>query len=258
MTSASSLTEKPRVWRWEGRVLAILFGIGLLLWPFLSFGAIFMFDSPMRNRSDEVNRFTVAYFIWFYPVTYAAAGLLYVILRRCGVWRVVSCFAWGLPVAVYCLLPAFAGWKDAKDAAQTDSKRIQLLYRTDYAALLAACRSVMTNRNSLRHWEHNGTVFIDLKDPGVPAAMVALRPLSVAVGDDWVSMGLNGNIESLVVVAYSEQTAGSHTNGASGDLQLIPGLWFTDEGFSYRDNDRAGYLKKLRAMKPDDAPAPKW
>jgi hypothetical protein len=252
MTIASLPTEKPRVWRWEGRGLAILFGVGLILWPFLSFGAIFMFDSPMRSRSDEVNRFTIAYFIWFYPLTYAATGLLYVILRKCGVWRVVSCLAWGLPAVVYYLLPGFAGWKDA---AQTDSQRIQLLYRTDHAALLAACRTVMTNRNSYRH---NGDGFIDLKDPAVPAAIVALRPRSVAVSDDWVSMGLNGSIESLVVVAYSEQWESSHTNGASGNLRLIPGLWFTDEGFSYRDNDRAEYIKELKAKKPDDAPAPKW
>src|SRR5882757_5130157 len=130
---ASLPIKKSRDWRWEGRALAILFGVGLFLWPFLSFGAIFMFDSPLQNRSDELNRNTVAFFIWFYPVTYAATCLLYYLLRRCGVWRLASCFAWGLPVAVYFILPAIAGWQDVE---QTDAKRIQFLYRTDHAAFL--------------------------------------------------------------------------------------------------------------------------
>ena len=255
MTSASLPTEKPRIWRWEGRVLAILFGIGVLLWPFLAFGAIFMFDSPMQNRQDELTRFTVAYFIWLYPVTYAATCLLYYIVRRRGVWRLASCFAWGLPVAVYFILPAVAGWRDD---GRENSQRVQLLYRTDPVALLAACRTVMTNRNSFKHWERNGNEFIDPRGPGVPAAIVALRPGSIAVGDDWVSLGLHDEMDRLVVVAYAEQSANSHTNGASGNLQLIPGLWFSDEGFTYRDNDHAGYIKKLKAMKPDDAPTPKW
>jgi hypothetical protein len=34
-----------------------------------------MFDSPLQNRSDEVSRYTVAYFIWFYPVTYVVTLL---------------------------------------------------------------------------------------------------------------------------------------------------------------------------------------
>jgi len=255
MTSASLPTEKPRIWRWEGRALAILFGVGLVLWPFLAFGAIFMFDSPLQNRSDELNRYTVAYFIWFYPITYAATCLLYYALRKCGVWRLVSCFAWGLPVVVYFILPVLAGWQDVE---QVNSKRVQLLYRTDLVALLAACREVMPNRNSFTHWERNGWEFIDPRDPKLPAAIAALRPRSIAADNDSVSLGLHGEIDRLHVVAYSEQFVNSHTNGFSGNLQLIPWLWFSDEEFTYQDTDRAKYVKKLKAMKPDDAPTPKW
>lgn len=117
--------DKPRVWRWEGITLAGLFGVGLVLWPLLAFGAIFMFDSPLQNRSDEVSRYTVAYFIWFYLVTYAVALLAYYLLRRCGVWRVVSCLAWGLPVIAYYILPNIAGWNDVE---QTNSRH-QWLFR---------------------------------------------------------------------------------------------------------------------------------
>ena len=253
--SAWLQTKMPRIWRWEGRALAILFGIGVILWPFLSFGAIFMFDSPLQNRSDEVNRYTVAYFIWFYPVTYAATFLLYYILRKCRVWRWLSCLAWGLPVIVYFSLPAIEGWNDV---GQTDAKRIQFLYRTDHAAFLAACREVITNRNSFRHWEKNGWELINPRDPKVPTAIAALRPTYIAPDDDSVGVGLKDGIDRLVVIAYSQQFVNSHTNGFSGDVQLIPGLWFSDEEFTYQDTKRAEYIKKLKAMKPDDAPAPKW
>jgi hypothetical protein len=255
MTSASLSTEKPRVWRWEGRALAILFGIGIVLWPFLSFGAIFMFDSPMQNRSDELNRYTVAYFIWFYPVTYATTGFLYYVLRRCGLWRWLSCLAWGFPVIVYFILPTMTGWNNVE---QTDANRIQFLYRTDHAAFLAACREVITNRNSFRHWEKNGWEFINPGDPKVPAAIAALRPTYIAPDDDSVLVGLKDGIDRLVVVAYSQQFVNSHTNGFSGDLQLIPGLWFCDEEFTYQDTHRAAYIEKLKAMKPADAPTLKW
>jgi hypothetical protein len=255
MISASFPIKKPRDWRWEGITLATLFGVGLVLWPFLSFGAIFMFDSPLQNRSDEVNRYMVAYFIWFYPATYAATFFLYYILRRCSVWRWLSCLAWGLPVIVYCILPAMAGWNDVE---QVNAKRIQLLYRTDHVAFLAACREVIANRNSFRHWEHNGWEFINPKDPKVSEAIAALRPTYIAPDDDSVSVGLHDGIDSLVVIAYSEQFVNSHTNGFSGNLQLMPGLWFSDEEFTYQDTKRAEYIKKLKTMKPDDAPVPKW
>lgn len=255
MASASLPTEKPRVWRWEGITLASLFGVGVVLWPFLAFGAIFMFDSPLQNRSDELNRYTVAYFIWFYPVTYAVTCLLYYVLRKCGIWRLVSCFAWGLPVVVYFILPKIAGWNDVE---QANSKRIQFLYQTDHAAFLAACREVIANRNSFRHWEKNGWEFINPKDPRVPAAIAALRPSYIAPDDDSVSVGLHGGIDSLVVIAYSEQFVNTHTNGYSGNLRLMPGLWFSDGEFTYRDTVRTNYINKLKAMKPSDAPTPKW
>lgn len=255
MTSSLLATEKPRIWRWEGRALAILFGIGVILWPLLAFGAIFIFDSPLQNRSDEVGRYTVAYFIWFYPVTYAATGFLYYILRRCGIWRWLSCLAWGLPVIFYFNLPALAGWNDVE---QANSKRVEFLYRTDHAAFLAACRKVITNRNTFKHWEKNGWEFINPRDPKVPTAIAVLRPTYIAPDDDSVSVGLEDGIDSLVVIAYSQQFVNTHTNGYSGDLRLMPGLWFSDKEFTYQDTVRSNYINKLEAMKPDDAPTPKW
>ena len=109
--SISGPTEERNVWYWEGIVLAALFGLGLILWPFMSFGAIFMFDSPIQSRSDEAGRYTVAFFIWGYPVTYVITLVAYYLLRRFGIGRVVSCLAWGLPVAIYFILSAYLTWQ---------------------------------------------------------------------------------------------------------------------------------------------------
>jgi hypothetical protein len=255
--TASSRAEKKGIFQWEGAALAILFGVGLVLWPFLSFGAAFMFDSPLQSRSDELARYSVAYFIWFYPVIYSATILAYYLLRRFGAGRLVSCFAWGLPVAVYFVLPAVMGWRGVEDS---DPKRVQLLYRTDHVALLAACREVMANRNVYKQRNENFRSFIDPTDPKLPAAIVALQPCEIiSDDDDSVYLQLHGGSDDYGVYAYSEKVAHRHidvSNGWSGEIQLIPGLLFFDRGLTYKD--RAEYLNKLKAMKPDDAPSPKW
>ncbi len=214
-----------------------------------------MFDSPIQDRNDVLGRYTVAFFIWFYPVTYAATGLLYYLLRKCGVWRLVSCFAWGLPVVVYHILPAMAGWQDV---GQANAKRVQLLYRTDHVALLAACREVMTNRNTFaKNRPGQDDSSIDPKDPKLPAVIVALHPRYLSANKDWVSLVLHDKINRLNVIAYSEPTASSQTNDLT-ELLLIPGLCLYDAELSYQRTDRAEYIKKLKAMKPADAPDPKW
>lgn len=214
-----------------------------------------MFDSPLQNRSDEVSRYTVAYFIWFYPVTYVVTLLAYYLLRRCGVWRVVSCLIWGLPVAAYFILSANLTWR----GQPSNAGRVQLLYRTDYAALLAACREMAAHRSTYaKIKERYGSDFINPKDPKIPATIAALHPDSIIVSDDSVVLELHGEFDAYGVVSMWGQAASDYTNTMSQDVLLVPYLWFNDDELSYQDTDRAAYLNKLRALKPADAPAPKW
>jgi hypothetical protein len=261
MTSASPTAEKTRIWPPEGRAFATIFGFGLLLWPFLSFGAIFMFDSPIQSRNDLLSRYTVAYFIWFYPVTYGVTCLLYYILRRCGVWRSVSCFAWALPLVAFFLIPGIAGWRNVE---RSNTKRVQLLYRTDHVALLAACRELMADRNTFaketgRHGSDDPSrSMIDPKDPKIPAVIAALQPRHIIAEDTEVFLDLDSRFDHYGVMAYSEKAASGQTNAVSRDLLLVPGLWFFDQELTYPTIGGAQYLNKLRAMKPADAPTPKW
>src|SRR6266704_2200822 len=97
MSTASQPTEAPDSLPRETKVLAIVFGCGLLLWPFLSFAAVFVFDAPIRSQSDKLQRYTIAYLTWFYPFLYGAAWAIYLGLRRLRAGRVASSLAWALP-----------------------------------------------------------------------------------------------------------------------------------------------------------------
>jgi hypothetical protein len=97
--------------------------------------------------------------------------------------------------------------------------------------------------------------FIDSKDPRVPAVISALQPRDIIASDAQVHLELHGGFDHYGVIALSEQAASSQTNGFSGPFQLIPGLWYYDEGLVY---DRAAWIKKLKGMKPRDAAEPKW
>lgn len=243
----------PVIPEWPGRALAMLFGFGLVLWPFLSFGAIFIFDSPIQSRSDLLARYSLAYFIWFYPVTYGATCLVNYLLRKCGVRRLFSCFAWGLPVVVYFILPTVVAWRGVEDS---NPKRVQLLYRTDHVALLAACREVMANRNTFEQRREDFRAHIDPKDPNLPAIILALQPTSIITDDEnSVYLQLHGGSDDFGVYAYSEHEASRHTNSTE-QILLTSGLLFFDRGLTYKDRDK--YLSKLKALKPDDAPNPKF
>lgn len=243
---------RKRIWRWEGVTLAVLLGVGLLLWPFMSFGAIFMFDSPIQSLHDLAGRYTVAYFIWLYPVTCGITVLAYFILRRVGVWRLLSLAAFGFPVLAWSLISGHF----AKKAEPSNGQRIQLLYRTDYAALLAACRDMMTNQNTSVERRANKSIN-DFRDPRVPAIMAALKPEYIAVGDDEVFLGLRGGSQGFDHYGVESTATNGMDNGGNYVL-LKPGLWYYDETLGYHGTNRAAYLEHLRTLKPADAPPPNW
>lgn len=165
---------------------------------------------------------------------------------------VVGYFGW--PFIVF----GIVAWRDVQ---HSNRERVQLLYRTDHVALLAACRQVITNRHTFapdRDWhatENSDRSFIDPKDPRVPASIVALQPRDIIASDSDVHLELHGGFDHYGVIAFSEHAASSQTNGFSGPFQLIPDLWYYDEGLTH---DRSAWIKKLKGMKPHDIPDPRW
>jgi len=165
-------------------------------------------------------------------------------------------------VGGYCGWPyvsvGIAVWSDVH---RSNRARVQLLYRTDHVALLAACRAVMTNRHKFaRDPKWHGAddpqqSFIDPRDTKVPAVIVGLKPRDIIASDGKLELELHGGFDHYGVIALSEQAARTETNGFSGPFRLIPGLWYYDEGLTY---DRAAWIKKLNRMRPPDVAEPKW
>jgi hypothetical protein len=148
------------------------------------------------------------------------------------------------------------------DVWRSNHERAQLLFRTDHRALLAACRQVMTNRHAFARdidWhgpQDPAESLIDPKDPKIPRPIASLHPRDVFAKDSEVHLELHGGFDHYGVIALSEQAAhDAATNRFSGPIELIPGLWYYDEGLA-QDHDR--WIKKLRQMRPHDAPTPTW
>ena len=100
----SSKTEAK--WPWEGKAAAIVFGLGMLLWPILSFGAIFVLDEPPKDSGDELRKALLVWSTWAYPLFYLGGFLVY---RRFRAWdfsRLSSFSAWVITFVV----PAYYLW----------------------------------------------------------------------------------------------------------------------------------------------------
>jgi hypothetical protein len=103
--------------------------------------------------------------------------------------------------------------------------------------------------------ENSGRSFVDPNDPKIPSPIAALKPGDIiATGSD-VRLELHGGFQHYGVIALGEQFEINQTSGYVGRFELIPGLWYYDEGL---DESGASWMKKLKGMKPKDASEPKW
>ena len=149
----------------------------------------------------------------------------------------------------------------ALDGWRSNRERAHLLFQTDHQALLAACRQIMTNRHAFArdmNWhgpEDPDESFIYPKDPKIPRPVAILNPRDVIATDSEVHLELHGGFDHYGVIALSEKAAHDATNRFSGPIELISGLWYYDDGLA-ADHDR--WLKKLRNMKPREAPPTAW
>lgn len=144
---------------------------------------------------------------------------------------------------------------------QTDRERATILYNTDHATLLAACRVIMTNRQSyatdvsVHGPEDPRTSFIDPNDPRVPPIVRSLPARCITATDESVVLDVHGGFDHYGVLALSGTAVTNGTGRYSAPVVLVPGLVYLDEGLGY---DRDRWMRKLRAMKPRDAPEPSW
>lgn len=123
-----------------------------------------------------------------------------------------------------------------------------LLCETDYHALLAACRELSSRSQELG-------LEPDVKygvrfDPSPKAAMFPqvikdLNPSYVRLYDDGgVLVEMLGGLGHCGVLAYPADFSPPYSQFEYGDRELIPGLWYCDDG--YRDSP--AHRKKIDAM----------
>jgi hypothetical protein len=144
------------------------------------------------------------------------------------------------------------------DVRESDRERANLLYNTDPLSLLEACRAIMTNRHAFAKDpnmpgpDDPQTSCIDPRDPKVPPIIQSLHPSYIVATDNDVELELHGGFDHYGVFVLS---ATNNTGRPADPFELVPGLFYFDEGLGY---DRDRWMRKLRAMKPNSAPEPLW
>ncbi|NQT02008.1 MAG: hypothetical protein HQ580_08300 [Planctomycetes bacterium] len=127
--------------------------------------------------------------------------------------------------------------------------RVSFLCKTDHHALLEACNELSKRvaKGNLKPGEY--TVRFD-PDPEVskfPRPILELRPSYVYIDENdsgRVMIEMLGGLGHFGVLAYTEDFKKPYDTYSYGDKELIPRLWYYDDG--YRDNPK--YHKKIDAL----------
>jgi len=109
---------------------------------------------------------------------------------------------------------------------ETASRQQQLLYHTNHAELLGACRFILDNRSKFRpnpEWSPPNISNPDPADPLMPAIIRGMQHVSVRVTDQFVQLEFGGGGYHYGIFGYAPGVTGS------GTKELTPGLWFYSE-----------------------------
>ena len=151
----------------------------------------------------------------------------------------------GLAIGLYCtlerlgILPVFRRLQDA---------RIRVLCKTDYQALLRACRelSQRADKGELKHKKYFVYAPPDPEVSTFPQPILDLKPSTVTIeATGRVTIAVVGGLAGhFGVFAYPEGFETSYPHFKCGDRKLIDGLWYYDDKY----DDNPGYDKKVDAL----------
>jgi len=147
---------------------------------------------------------------------------------------------------------AYSPWKHVwirVMVSRANQMRAELLRKTDFEALLAACRELSKRAadgalKPGRYFIRNGA-----RDPQVlsfPQPILALAPSSLYIDENntgRVMLEMFGGLDHFGVLAYAEDYE-KPSWAKYGDKELIPGLWYYDDNYK-RDRN---YDKKVEAL----------
>ena len=130
-----------------------------------------------------------------------------------------------------------------------EGMKVRLLCKTDHQALLEACNklSKQVANGDLKPGKYMVLINPDPDVQKFPRPILELRPRYVYLDGNigLVSIEMTGALEvHFGICAYPEDFKVPFKGFEYGDKELIPGLWYYDDG--YRDNPE--YDKKIEAL----------
>jgi hypothetical protein len=129
--------------------------------------------------------------------------------------------------------------------------RVKLLYRTDHKALLGACRELSgcMRMGKLKARMYHFGPNPDPQTAQFPQPILDLMPAYVTVETDGrVVVAMMGGLDHFGVYAYPEDyKKPPFDDFRFGDMKLIEGLWYYDDGYDARPED---WQERIDALKP--------
>ncbi len=156
-----------------------------------------------------------------------------------------------IALAVSFVLPiAYSPWTPVSFlimAGRANRMRVRLLCKTDYQALLEACRKVLREGDikagpRYRVRDAQGRLEVSL----LPQLILDLEPSYVLIDDTdgYLTLEMAGGMDHFGVRAYPEDFRKPVPSYVYGDKELIEGLWYYD--IDYEGNPK--YQKWIEAL----------
>lgn len=126
-------------------------------------------------------------------------------------------------------------------------RAVRLLCETDHQALLTACREIsrMVTDGELKKHEYRLRINPDPEISSFPQVIIDLEPTYIDIDPKGcVKIELYGGLDHYGVNAYTEDFKPPVSNFYYGGRELVPGLWYYDDG--YENNPE--YDKTIEAL----------
>ena len=140
----------------------------------------------------------------------------------------------------------FVGKAVREVAKEREVLQTHLLCKTDHQVLLEACRELSrrVGAGDLKSGRYDIRRYLYLQSSRFPQVILDLRPKYVYIDENdsrRVSIPIFGGFDHFGVTAYTEDYMESGPKHKYGDRELIPGLWYYDDGYL----DDPEYDKKI-------------
>ena len=141
---------------------------------------------------------------------------------------VIACVVIGLTLSFILHMPFFSlQWEQTFFSVMhlpTNRKRVRLLCKTDYHALLVACREVMKQEDLVPDMRYEPSRL------RLPKVIRELGPSTISKRDNYLNIYIRGFMDRFGVYAYPQDFEAPYKGFKYDGMELIPGLWFYDEG----------------------------